>query len=227
MEKRRLSPKVQGVLALALLLLAVFGGAGRWDWVRGWIFVAEYVGGMGLALVVLRRVNPGLIEARSNWRHTNTKGFDRIILAIYLPMTYVQPALAGIEVVRLDRPGMPEAALYGGVLAFAAAIVLMGWVMAVNPFAEPTVRIQTEREHRVIRAGPYRFVRHPMYVGAILMHVAVALILGSYWALAAVGVIAVLLVLRTALEDRTLQRELSGYREFAAQTRWRLVPGIW
>jgi len=225
--KKRATQNLQVVTALALLLFSTFGGAGRLDWVPGWIFIAEFVGGMTAAFIVLRKVNPDLIQARSDWRHSDTKRFDRFILAVYLPVTYLQPAIAGVDAARFHWSKMPATALPVGVAVFAAATVLMAWSLAVNQFAEPTVRIQVERGHRPIVSGPYGLVRHPMYAGAILMHFATALILESYWALAAAGFLTALLVLRTALEDRTLQRELPGYKEFAGQTRSRLIPGLW
>jgi protein-S-isoprenylcysteine O-methyltransferase Ste14 len=107
------------------------------------------------------------------------------------------------------------------------AMALITWAMMANPHAETTVRIQTDRDHKAVTSGPYRIVRHPMYVGAILMYPAAALMFGSMWALAISGLIAILFVWRTALEDRTLRRELPGYEEFAALTRYRLIPGLW
>jgi len=99
--------------------------------------------------------------------------------------------------------------------------------MTVNRFAESTVRIQSERNHAVVSSGPYRIVRHPMYVGMFLMYPATAMMLGSGWAMAVAALILVLIVWRTVEEDRFLHRELTGYREYAALTRYRLVPGLW
>jgi protein-S-isoprenylcysteine O-methyltransferase Ste14 len=103
----------------------------------------------------------------------------------------------------------------------------MAWSMAVNRHAETTVRIQTDREHTVLATGPYRFVRHPMYVGAMLLYAGSALVLGSFWALVTAGLIAAALVVRTSLEERTLRRELPGYEDFTSRTRYRLIPGVW
>jgi len=89
------------------------------------------------------------------------------------------------------------------------------------------VRIQKERNQTAVTTGPYRYVRHPMYVGAIVMFPATGLALGSWWAVAIGGVLSLLFVWRTAMEDRVLLRELPGYQEFAAATRYRLVPGVW
>ena len=98
---------------------------------------------------------------------------------------------------------------------------------AVNKFFEPGVRIQAERGHRVIDTGPYAVVRHPGYVGACLLFVGIALSLGSFWALIPAGLASLLLLLRTRWEDRTLQAELAGYKEYTQRVRSRWIPGVW
>jgi protein-S-isoprenylcysteine O-methyltransferase Ste14 len=208
-------------------IFALFGAAGRWNWTRGWIFVALYLGGMTALGLIVRRAQPDLLAARSNWRRKDTKPFDKVFLAIFLPLTMLQPAIAGLDAERFHWSTLPGWALYVGIVLFLPSMVLMAWAMAVNRHAETTVRIQTDRGHAVVTSGPYRFVRHPMYDGAILLYVASALVLGSLWALVLAGIIAAALVVRTALEDRTLRRELPGYEDFASRTRYRLVPGLW
>jgi len=212
---------------MVLWVAAVFVAAGRIDWLRGWIWVATFVVGMGAASVLVRRKNPELMEARMKWRRKDAKLFDKVILSIYLPLTFLQPILAGLDAVRFRWSAMPFATVYVGLCLLAIALIPITWVLLVNPYAETSVRIQTERGHQVVTSGPYRFVRHPMYVCLILDHPAIALILGSMWALALSGVLAILMVWRTALEDRTLRRELPSYEEFTCVTRYRLIPGLW
>jgi protein-S-isoprenylcysteine O-methyltransferase Ste14 len=122
---------------------------------------------------------------------------------------------------------MPSWTLYPGAGVFVVSAAWITWVLVRNPHAESSVRIQRERDHTVVSSGPYRFVRHPMYVGLILLHVSIALVLGSMWTLALAGLFTILFLWRTALEDRTLRRELSGYEEYTQATRYRLMPGIW
>ncbi len=224
---RRSTRIIQVIVFTGLWVGALFGSAGRWDWTRGWIFTALYSAGMAGIGIAAHRRNPTIIAARARWRHKDTKRFDRIFIAIYFPLTYVQPAVAGLDAVRFRWTSMPVWPAYPGTVLLELGIALIAWVMAVNPFAETTVRIQTDRGHSVVAAGPYRFVRHPMYAGAILLYVASPFVVGSYWALAVAGVIVALYLWRTAMEDRTLRRELPGYDEFAARTRYRLVPGLW
>jgi protein-S-isoprenylcysteine O-methyltransferase Ste14 len=218
---------IQAFGTMGVWLAAVFVSAGRLDWIRGWICVILYIATMAAAGVLVRRRNPGLLEARAKWRRRDTKPFDKIFLSIYLPLTIIQPAVAGLDAVRFGWSSMPFATVYVGMVLFLMAMTLVTWAMMANPHAESTVRIQTDRDHKVVTSGPYRIVRHPMYVGAILMYPATALIFGSMWALALSGVIAILFVCRAALEDRTLRRELAGYPQYASVTRYRLIPWVW
>jgi len=218
---------LQALAFTALWVGALFLAAGRLDWIRGWIYVAAYLACIGAVAFAARRYNPEIFEARAKVHRKDTKPFDKIILSVYFPLLLLQLPVAGLEVVRFHRPPLPVWTVYAGIVMLAFASGMLAWVMIVNRFAEPTVRIQTDRGHTVVTAGPYRFVRHPMYVGMTLMFLAAPLILGSVWALGIGGILAALLVLRTALEDGTLRRELPGYEEFTTRTRYRLAPGIW
>jgi len=95
-----------------------------------------------------------------------------------------------------------------------------------DKFYGRVVRIQKERGHHVIADGPYHYLRHPGYLGQIIFSLASALALGSLWTLIPSGLFAALLVVRSALEDRTLQEELEGYKEYAQRVRFRLMPRI-
>jgi len=212
---------------LILWMVVLFGGAGRMDWTRGWIFLGLYVAAMVVAGLAIHHFNPELMKAREQWRSKkDTKPFDRIFLAIYMPLTFIQPAIAGLDV-RFGRTPMPAATIYWGATLFVLGAVLIAWTLAVNRFAETTVRIQTDRGHQVVSSGPYAVVRHPMYVGMVVMYGAGTLILGSLWALVPTALMTVLLIVRTALEDRTLRRELAGYEDYTRQTPYRLLPGVW
>jgi protein-S-isoprenylcysteine O-methyltransferase Ste14 len=113
------------------------------------------------------------------------------------------------------------------VVFLVAGDLLLLWAMVVNRFFSKSVRIQRERSHRVVSVGPYRYVRHPGYVGWILMSAAVPVILGSLWALVPAGLAVAGMMVRTALEDRLLRADLEGYEEYAVKVRSRLLPGIW
>lgn len=220
--------RITKVLVMATIWgIVCFAGAGRLDWTRGWISTVTYVFAMTMTGLVVYRFNPDLIGAREKWRRANIQKFDKVCLAFFLPLTLIQVMIAGIDSVRYRWLPMPTWTTVPGIVLFLAAMALVTWSMVVNRFAEPTVRIQSDRGHKVVCTGPYRWVRHPMYVGFILMYPATALMLGSGWAMAVAAVMVVLITWRTSQEDRFLRRELQGYSEFATRTRFRLIPGLW
>jgi len=218
---------LQVVVTYVWFIASLFIAAGRWDWIRGWISVALSVVGLTAVGLIVQHYNPELMAQRARWRRKDTKPFDKIFMAIFMPLVVIQPAVAGLDAVRYHWSSMPFGFVYPGVILFVLSMVLIAWVMAINPYAETSVRIQTDRGHTVVTSGPYRLVRHPMYVGVMLDYVGNSLVWGSAWALGITGVIILLFLWRTAREDRTLRQELSGYEDFAAHTRYRLLPGVW
>jgi protein-S-isoprenylcysteine O-methyltransferase Ste14 len=216
---------VQAGVAVAVWIGGTFLGAGRLGWTRGWAAVALYFAGVAAIGVVEQRYNPGLSAARARFRRQDTRWFDKIFFPLMLPLTFLEPAGADAGCARCSS--LAFALLYPGAVLVALASALFAWVVAVNPFAETTVRIQTDRGHKVITRGPYRIVRHPMYVGAMLLYIGLPMVWGSRWAAEMSAAVIVLFAWRTAMEDGTLRRELAGYQEYAAQTRFRLLPGIW
>ncbi len=223
----RLKKLLPGVSPALLWTAAAFAGAGRINWVRGWICVAIYVLVMTFVGALVRRLNPALLKARGIFMRKDTRPFDRIFMSVYLPLTFIQALVAGLDVVRFHGMVMPPWTLIPGVALFLAAMALVTWTPLVNPFAEATVRLQTDRGHTVVTAGPYCIVRHPMYVGSILMYPATALMFGSGWAMVVAASMVLLIIWRTAQEDLFLHDELSGYAEYAARTPFRLLPGLW
>lgn len=218
-------------ITMALITAALlFIGAGTLDWGWGWVFSFVYfVGWAGLSAAVAR-LNPELLNQRGKRTRqmTGTKPWDWILLSFYSVLIIAQPFIAGLDI-RYGWSAPVDAwvvNIIGNVLTLIAFIFL-AWAMVTNRFFEATVRIQEQRGHRVVTSGPYRYVRHPGYVGLIIQFVAMPLALGT-WAALVPGVIGVIIyVIRTALEDRTLRSELPGYAEYAQRTRYRLLPGVW
>ena len=159
--------------------------------------------------------------------HPGTKGWDKVLLVFLLSSFAAIFPVAGFDAGRWHWSRVPAWLIVLGYVLLCVGYFISIWVYRVNKFAEPGVRIQTERGHKVIDTGPYAIVRHPLYSGALLMSAGIPLALGSLWALvpAAAGVL--VLVVRTVLEDRTLQAELPGYQQYARRVRYRLIPGIW
>jgi len=215
------------VAASTIVWFAVFfAAAGRLDWTRAWICLAFYSLNLVINGIVIAWKNPTLFSTRGK-QHKDTKTFDRVFAALYAALLLVTPLVAGLDAVRYGWSSLPFATLYAGVALHVLGMIPVAWAMAVNPYLETSVRIQSERGHRAVTTGPYRFIRHPMYVGVILQLAGMPLALGSLWAYVPTGMLVLLLIWRTGMEDRTLRNELAGYLEYAQRTRYRLLPGVW
>lgn len=212
-------------LPVALLAL-IFLPAGSITWGPGWVFVAVLVAAFGISALVLARVNPIIYRARSRFQ-PGTKTWDKALLAIVLPTMVAILPVAALDAGRFRWSVVPDWVVVAGYVAAVVGIAVTAWAQAVNPFFEPGVRIQSERHHHVIGTGPYRFVRHPGYVAALMLFFGLALALGSFWALVPAALASAALVLRTFWEDQLLQAELPGYADYASHVRSRLLPGIW
>lgn len=192
-----------------------------------WLFVAFMVlANIGLTIYLFRH-DPVLLAVRLKG-FKGTKSWDKVLaptVAIVMPMVLL--IVAGLDKRFGWSPELPLAVHIAafGVIALGYAVVVSA--MAVNTFFAASVRTQTERNQKVIDTGPYGIVRHPGYVGACLADLALALALGSFWALIPAVMAVILFVVRTALEDNTLMEELDGYRDYAQRVPFRLVPGIW
>ena len=216
----------RGILRFVAILAAMFFLAGRVSYWQAWGY-----GGMGLLLgltvAVLFVRKPDVIKERVR-PGPGMKWWDRVFFALYIPCFLAVLAVASLDAGRYHwTASMPVPAYVAAYIILAVAYWLVTWAMWINRFFSSVVRIQTDRGHHVVQDGPYRFIRHPGYVGAILLGLASAVALGSLWSLIPAGLMAMLVTVRTALEDATLQRELPGYTEYASKVRYRLLPGVW
>ncbi len=217
---------VRETLGLVVLALALFLSAGRWDWGMGWALVAVTAAWIvGTAVVTIPR-HPELLAERVSPKK-GTKRWDTAILGTVGMLELARCVVAGLDQRHGWTAGISLPAQAAMLIVVALGYGLFVWAIASNPFFANTVRIQGERGHSVASRGPYRYVRHPAYLGAIIIELAIPVMLGSWWALLPGTLIAGFLVLRTVLEDRTLLRELNGYRDYADRTRHRLLPGVW
>ncbi|MBN2115767.1 MAG: isoprenylcysteine carboxylmethyltransferase family protein [Anaerolineales bacterium] len=221
--------------AIVLLVLLVFVPplipmiiSGQWDWWEAWVYAI----GSGLIFIVSRilagRRHPDLLSERARYMEAkDTKSWDKILAPLVGVGSILVYVAAGLDRYYGGSPGFSL-----GVKLIALAVLLFGYIFSSaavveNRFFAGTVRIQTERGHQVVSSGPYRFVRHPGYAGAVWGYLGVPIWLDSSWAFVPALLLIGVLILRTALEDKTLQDELPGYKEFTRETRYRLIPGIW
>ena len=219
---------LQAALGLVAYGLILFLPAGRVDWIWGWaqlIVVALFMAAHPLLLIP---INPELLaEREKGFRDEGVKSWDKWIAGLAAGTLLPLWVVAGLDVRFQWTSGMPLILHLCGLLANILGYGLFLWAMVSNAFFAEGVRIQQERGHSVATGGPYRYVRHPGYAGAILAALATPFLLGSLWALIPAALSATLYVARTSLEDRTLREELPGYGDYAKQTRWRLLPGLW
>jgi protein-S-isoprenylcysteine O-methyltransferase Ste14 len=193
----------------------------------GWTVVALYAIWQGITLGILRFRNPELIAERAKLSQQNTKRWDPPILSIVGVATIVKYAVAGLDLRYGRTVVLPVWAQTTGIAVCVLGYALFSWANIANPFFCTVVRIQKERGHCVVATGPYQVLRHPGYAGMIASMLVTPFILGSLWALIPTGVEVAGYLIRTALEDSTLLKELDGYQDYARQTRYRLLPGIW
>jgi protein-S-isoprenylcysteine O-methyltransferase Ste14 len=216
---------VQVLVSILLIGVLLFLSAGRLDWLWGWLFLAAFFLLM-LASAFVMSKSGDLINERGR-RAENIKGWDKALMGVYSLLLFAVPVVAGLDAVRGELSAMPLALHVVGVVLAIPAMIMPLWAMSANAYLSTMVRIQDDRGQQVVTTGPYRYVRHPMYVGTVLFGLCIPLYLGSWWAFVPCGLIVVIFIVRTALEDRTLQEELPGYAEYAQQTRYRLLPGVW
>lgn len=209
---------------MLIFIAVLFVSAGSLEWFWAWMLVLVMLAGYTLGIVF---VDTGLLEERTGVK----RGYERRDLPLAIIMGRLGP-LAVIIIAGLDfRFGwswpLPETYAVLGLVLFAVGYVPILWAMHENRFFSSVIRIQKDRSHRVVTTGPYRFVRHPGYLGSIIYMLALPFALTSYWALIPAVATIILVIVRTALEDDILKRGLEGYAEYTQRVRYRLLPGMW
>ncbi len=205
----------------------LFGSAGTFNWPEAWLYwVPTFLFTMWL-LTWLRKHNPQLLKDRMNSKKKFVKRWDKLIVLSMIPCAAALFVLPGLDAVRYGWSEVPLLLKTSGFAAIGASLTLIFLVMRENTFLSRVVEIQKDRGHKVVSTGPYRFVRHPLYLGSIALYLGLPLALGSLYSLIPAACLSTLVVLRTMLEDRTLQQELEGYIEYTERVKYRLFPGAW
>jgi len=213
-------------LLIPLLLFVCGGDLGWWQaWIYALLIVAAGVGGR----IWGEWRHPGLTAERQNVEKIqDAKAWDKVLAPLMaLSIGYPLMIVAGLDHRFGWSPVFPVWLIVLGIFLIALGYAFASWAFAENRFFSSVVRIQADRGHAVCDSGPYRIVRHPGYAGNILPLLGIVLALGSLWTLVPAAVALVIVVIRTALEDRTLLEELPGYQEYARRVRYRLFPGIY
>jgi len=221
-----------GRLALRLVvLLSVLAGllflpAGRLDWLEAWVFIFSYGAFLSAYAVWGVRNDPGQLAERSRMA-PNVKSWDKRINALYTALLLITLVLIGFDAGRYAWSSVPPAPKAAGWLGYVLGGALISWSAVTNTYLSRMARIQHDRGQTVVSRGPYRRVRHPMYLGIILLFLSLPPALGSFLGLIPASLIGALFLLRTHKEDTMLKEELPGYAEYTQRVRYRILPGVW
>jgi len=217
---------IKTVVTILFLLALIFVPAGTLNWPEAWLVLLLYFAGVTGALIWMKKKAPGLLKERMSPKK-DAKSWDKRIITVYTLLLVALLIVPGLDAVRFGWSEVPLIVKVLGFVGYLPAGRFASWAMKENAYLSNVVRIQKDRGHTVCTTGPYRYVRHPMYAGVMLIMLCLPLSLGSFYAFIPAFMIVVLFILRTSLEDKTLQEELPGYKEYAQKVRYRLLPGVW
>ena len=200
----------------------------QWSWWQAWAYALVSILAFVVSRIIVNRVHPDLIQERARFLNAkDTKSWDKLLAPLLGLGIILILVVAGLDKyydwTSASSLTINLIALFGIIFGYSFS----SWALVENRFFSGTVRIQTERGHHVISTGPYRIVRHPGYAGGLFGYIFIPLLLNSVWAFIPAILLGIVMVIRTALEDRTLQAELPGYKEYTRRTRYRLLPWIW
>jgi len=200
----------------------------HWDWWEAWTYAILCILGFALSRALASRRHPDLLAERARFaQHEDAKPWDKLLAPLVGLGGGMIPLTAGLDALFGWSPTFSLPVKILSLDIILAGYALGSYALIENRFFSGMVRIQAERGHRVVSSGPYGWMRHPGYAGALLSYLATPLFLDSRWAFLPAVLLTIALVIRTNLEDRALQDELAGYRDYARRVRYRLLPGVW
>lgn len=215
---------ISGLIVIGAIL---FGTAGTFDWPEAWVYIVIQFGWSAVLTVWLWNHDPELLKDRLKYAKKSAKGWDKVLTFISMLFYIPYLIIPGFDAVRYQWSDVPVGVKILCFILVTVSFIWITWIMGENTFLSRFVEIQKERGHKVITTGPYRFVRHPMYIGATILLLCLPVALGSLYALIPAAFCIIFMIIRTVLEDKTLHNELEGYVEYAQKTKYRLLPGIW
>lgn len=230
MDRQQITPRliIQLLFFIVVVPLLPLLISWQWAWWEAWVYALITILGFVISRALAARKHPDLLAERARFLdHEDTVSWDKMLAPLVGLGGGLIPLVAGLDAL------FNWSSAFGLPLKMAALLILLAgyalgtYALMENRYFSGTVRIQTERDHKVVSNGPYRWVRHPGYAGALLTYLVTPIFLDAAWAFLPVLFLTVVLVIRTALEDRTLQDQLDGYREYTQRVRYRLLPGVW
>jgi len=217
---------IKTVVTVLFMFAVLFVPAGTFNWPEAWLFLFFYFTVVTAMMIWMKKKAPGLLKERMS-RKKEAKSWDRKFLIAYCFALILIAVIPGLDAVRFRWSEVPLIFKVLGFIGYIPSLGFAFWAVKENAFASDVVRIQKDRGHTVCTTGPYRHVRHPMYVGVIFFLLSFPLSLGSLYTFIPAFIIIILFIIRTSLEDRALQEELPGYTEYSQKVRYRLLPGVW
>lgn len=214
-------------VSFLLMAASLFLPAGTLAWPAGWIFLILLHAWLLVGIGLLLKHNPGLLEERLSVTQSNQKTWDKIFIILYQLLLFAWLAFMPLDAVKYHWSQVPVVLQVVGGTILIASFIVISLTFRENAFLSPTVRVQHERGQMVISTGPYRYVRHPMYAGGLLLFLGTPLLLGSWYGLLLVVLLIFAGALRAVLEERVLSEELPGYSAYMKQVKYRLIPYIW
>ncbi len=213
---------------LLLQIVIFFVSAGSTIGQRPWIYFITAFIHYSISTAVQYKLNPELLVERLKIKREGSKLWDEILMRVSNLMIIIAiPAIAGLDVGRFQWSNIDVFFAPLGLVLVGISSVILNYAMFVNIHFEPTVRIKKEGGHKVISSGPYGIIRHPGYLAGILFAISIPLLIGSVFTFIPVCIYTVLIIIRTWLEDKTLKKELEGYKDYSRHVRYKLLPGIW
>jgi protein-S-isoprenylcysteine O-methyltransferase Ste14 len=218
---------LQNLIWIVAMGALLFVPAGTLHWPAAWVFLGT-IAILGVSCGLwLARTDPALLAERMHpMMQSNQPLADKIFMLAFGLVALSWFLVIGFDE-RMHASHVPTALQAMGLAMLLGSAGFIMWVMHENSFAAPVVKLQTERDHRVVSTGPYAWVRHPMYSGSVLFFAGAPLVLGSWWGVAMLPVFTALFAIRTRIEERALIAGLPGYADYAARVRYRLLPGLW
>ena len=208
-------------------IFLLFGAAGTFYWVRGWIYICIMFSYQIFYVSVLMIINPHLLNERGKFSWKETKRYDKYFLFFYSIFGFSMLIVAGLDVVRFQWSSIPFITIYPSILVFICASFIALWAYVSNAHFILTHRDDKVANQRVCTTGPYRYIRHPGYLAAIISSLCYPFMLGSLFSVIPVAINVFIIILRTYYEDTTLERELRGYSEYSKTTKYKLFPYVW
>ena len=227
-QKEKLGIKIvlKSISIFIVFIIITFITAGKLDYWQGWVF-----NGLNILFILITYIvlidRKDLIKERMK-PGKGMKKWDRIYYAVSTPIFFFMFIISILDASRFYwKPTIPLIIIFLGIILYSIGQIIVLWAKKTNKFFSSVVRIQSERKQTVCTDGPYRYVRHPGYIGGLIFTIGTPFMLGSFWGLFPAIITIFLVFGRTYLEDKTLKNELPGYKEYAKKVKYRFIPFIW